>query len=135
MSANEGKKRDADAARCGNRVERVRIGRAIRPDRGVALGDFLPKQFKTECERPFKKLGVLVGIWEDVIPEGLVGRTALVSFQRGILTVEVGNSAVSYELQGVLARGAEGAIRQAFRGGSLTRIKIMVNAEIQDVPD
>ncbi len=135
MSEQTGKKRDPDAARCANGVERVRTGRAIRRERGVALGEFLPKQFKVECERPFKKLGALAGIWEEVIPEVLGVKTALVSFQRGILTVEVASSAVGYELQGLLARGAERTIREAFRGGTLTRIKIVVNAEIQDVPD
>lgn len=126
---------DADAARCANGVARIRAGRRIGYDRGIALGDFLPKQFKRECERPFKKLGALAEIWDAVVPAAIGKKTRLASFQRGILKVEVPSSAVGYELQRVFAGGVEGAIRQAFRGGTLIRIKIVVNAELQDLSD
>lgn len=116
-------------------IERLRIGRPHKRDRCTPLGDYLPQQFKRECEKPYKKLGKMVDVWESQIPTYLFKKTALVSLRRGILTVSVPDSAVAFDLQRTLAEGTEALIRQSYRGGTLTRIRITVDAQFKQIPD
>jgi len=120
------------------RINRIQTGRAIRRDRTRVLGDFLPAQFKRECEKPFRKLGQLSEIWEEHVPSQFCRKTRLASLNRGVLTVQVPDSSIAYDLERMLAAGVEQSIRHAFRGGTLRRIKVVVvvmNPQIKQIPD
>jgi hypothetical protein len=52
-----------------------------------------------------KQVASLVDIWEDVIPEPLLGHTALQSFKSGVLTVMVDSSSFRFQLQQLLNGG------------------------------
>ncbi len=84
---------------------------------------FVARQFKRDIEQPHKQIGRLVAAWEKLLPDELVQRTALVSLRRGVLTVEVPDSATLYELTGRLRDGLQQQLREQAKG-SLHRVKV-----------
>ena len=59
---------------------------------------------KTLAKR-VKQIASLVDIWEEIIPEPLLGHTALESFKAGTLTVAVDSSSFRFQLQQLLNGG------------------------------
>lgn len=104
-----------------NQIRRLRTWRSGKePD--LSLG-FIGKMFEKQIARPHKKMGKLIELWEQHIPADLASRTALHSYSRGVLRVDVADSATLYQLDRMLRSGAEQQIRQSFTG-SLRTIKL-----------
>ncbi len=85
---------------------------------------FMADQFKREVARPFKQLGALVGLWDELVPEKLAAACKLESLQRGTLTVAVNSSAVLYELDCTLRDGLERELVVRHRGAAFRRVKL-----------
>ncbi len=106
-----------------NQIHRLRQWRSGRePDQSLS---FIKKLFDRQIARPHKKVAKLVALWEKHIPPELAARTALLSYSRGVLRVEVADSATLYQLDRLLRSGAEQQLRQAFTG-SLRTIKLQL---------
>ncbi len=120
----------AQSAEVGHLIERIRTGRRTRRDTAHALGEFLPKQYARDVDRPYRRLGALADLWQTQIPERIASKTALASFNRGVLTVHVVDSTTRYDLDRLLRGGIEAELRRSFRGGTLNRVKVVVKPEI-----
>jgi hypothetical protein len=107
------------------RLENLRRWRN-RPERNVSLAG-LAEQVHKNIVKPHQQLGALVEAWRELIPPGLLERTALVSLTRGVLTVHVADHASSYELDRLLRGGVEQRLRQASKA-SLRKVKCRVAA-------
>ena len=59
---------------------------------------------KTLAKR-VKQVASLVDVWEEIIPEPLLGHTALEGFRNGTLTVQVNSSSFRFQLQQLLNGG------------------------------
>jgi len=95
-----------EARRFEHEIDRLRQGRPSRRRHQIlTLGSYLPHQFKREHEQPFRKMGQLAEHWQRLVPSALLPVTALVSFQRGVLTVQVPDSSVAWNLERSLAEG------------------------------
>jgi len=107
-------------------MDRLREGRPKRRDRAAKLGEFLGKEFERTCSKPYRRLGKLAEIWQDIVPNDLLGHTALISFQRGILTVAVDSSSNLYKLDRLLAERLLAELRDRFKSTALRRVKTIV---------
>lgn len=92
------------------------------PDQSLA---FLKDQFRREVEMPHQQIGRLATLWQDLVPADILDRTALVSFTRGLLTVEVPDSATLYQLTGLLRAGLQEQLRSHSRS-ALRRVTVRV---------
>jgi hypothetical protein len=115
--------------RVQQRIERIRGGRSKRRNQTVALGTFLPEQFKRDHERAYKTLGQIAEQWLRLAPPELLPSTALASFQRGVLTVHVPDSTTAWSLERSLAEGFENSLRGSISSSALRRVKVVVNPE------
>lgn len=106
-----------------HRLNRLRSHRNRREDQ-PALQD-LPGWFDRQVARPFQKLQGLAEVWEAIIPEHIAGHTRLVSLQRGVLHVQVTDSASLYELDRLLRGGAQQRLTTSFKG-TLRKVKLTV---------
>jgi len=108
------------------RLENLRQWR----DRRGTIEDlsFIKKQFEREIAKPHKQLGSIVPLWQKQIPDGLQEHTSLQSLARGVLLVEVTDSAALFELDRLLRSGIEREIRRQF-AGTLRRIKLVQAGE------
>jgi len=88
---------------------------------------FIQDHFRRDIERPHRQLGQLIELWADALPDELVQRTRLRSFQRGTLNVSVPDSSTRYRLDRLLRGGVEARVRAAFKG-NLRAIKVRVEA-------
>ena len=87
------------------RLERLRALRGPYPDRSDARGLFEAQ--RRSLERTERRLGSAASAWAELCPAGLVGRTAVLSVVRGILTVGVEGAPVRFELDRRLRGGLE----------------------------
>ncbi len=101
-----------------------------RREKDVTLS-FLPGQFKREVEKPFKQLGDLVGLWEELVPRELAAQTKLEGVSRGVLNVRVSSSSHLYELDRLLRESVENELKRRHRG-PLVRVKLRVGVLEQD---
>ena len=99
----------------------------VRPERDLSLG-FLADQFQREVARPFKQLGDLVDLWNELLPGDVASGTRLESLQRGVLSVAVDSSARLYEVDRRLREGVEQQLITQHRGTALRRVKLRVDA-------
>ncbi len=101
----------------------------LRKWRGGAVPDlslsFMKGYFKQRIERPHKQIGKLAELWRQQAPAELVDLTALRSFQRGVLHVQVDNAAVRYRLDRALRSGLQRQLQEGF-SGTLRRIRLTV---------
>ena len=109
------------------RLERLRDQRNV-PERDLSLG-FLKKQFKQEVERPYKQLGDLAAIWEQLVPVELARHTRLDSLSRGVLRVSVGTSSHLYKLDRLLRSGLERELISQNTGKAIRRVQLRVDAQ------
>jgi len=115
MSRND----DAQA----DRLQRLRNWRdPDGPDRSMKfVGDW----FKHTYAKPHEQVAQFVELWEMHIPPHLFAKTALASFNRGVLTVHVADSAAMYELDRLMRGGLERQIKSAAKA-SLRKIRLRV---------
>lgn len=107
-------------------LERLRNWRT-RKDPDLSMG-FLKRMFEREVEKPYKQLASVAGLWESLIPAGLVGHTRLDSLQRGVLHVSVDSSARLYELDRLLRSGVERQLISSHKGPALRRVRLQVDS-------
>ncbi|MFP4052577.1 MAG: DciA family protein [Phycisphaerae bacterium] len=84
------------------------------------LGSFL----KRDLSRRVRQVGKIAEIWQELLPEELLQRTSLESFQRGVLTVAVDSASHRFMLQTLLQGGLQRQIQSRF-SGTLQRIKLV----------
>ena len=89
---------------------------------------FVSAMFKRDIARPFKQLGELVELWEQLLPAELVAATRLESLSRGVLSVAVDSSARLYDLDRRLREGLERELITRHRGPAFRRVKLRVEA-------
>ena len=116
------------------RIEALRDGRSIRPDRAEALGAFLPQQFEREHRKPFDRLGEFIERWAEIMPPEIVERSRLSAFSRGVLTVCVDGSSTLYAADRVLKSGAEKQLRLAGRKAVLRRVRLAIDPSLAREP-
>jgi hypothetical protein len=93
-------------------------------------------QLNRQLARQVRQVGSLSAIWDEVIPDPLLGHTALISYRRGTLVVAVDSAAHRYQLQTLLRTGLIDAIRERFRAGPLDRVRLVPGAfESIEMPD
>lgn len=105
-------------------VEALREQR-VRPEPDLSLG-FLADQFKREVARPFKQLGDLAELWNELLPDEVAVGTRLESLQRGVLNVAVDSSARLYEIDRRLREGLERELVTRHKGAAFRRVKLRV---------
>jgi len=101
--------------------------RRVRPERDLSLG-FLADQFKREIARPFKQLGDLAELWNELLPADVTCGTRLESLQRGVLSVAVGSSSRMYDLDRRLREGLEHELVTRHQGTAFRKVKLRVDA-------
>lgn len=112
------------------RIDAIRDGRSIRPDRAAALRDFLPQQFEREHRRPFDRLGEFIEKWAEIMPPEIVERSRLSAFNRGVLTIHVDGSSTLYAADRLLKSGVEAQLRLASRRVALRRVRLEIDASL-----
>lgn len=116
------------------RIDAIRQGRSIRPDRAQALGDFLPQQFEREHRKPFDRLAEFIERWTAIMPPGVVERSRLSAFSRGVLTIHVDGSATLYAAERLLKSGLEQELRLAGRKAILRRVRLEIDSSLAPQP-
>ena len=107
-----------------------------RPNRIAALGKPLGELVRTRLAKRVRQVGQLASAWDECIPDPIREHTALVSFQRGTLTVAVDSAAHRYQLQMLLRAGVLEAIRERFSAGPLNRVRLVPGQfDAIDMPD
>lgn len=101
--------------------------RRVRPERDLSLG-FLADQFKREIARPFKQLGDLAELWNELLPEEVAAGTRLESMQRGVLSVAVDSSSRMYDVDRRLREGLERDLVTRHKGTAFRKVKLRVDA-------
>ncbi len=99
-----------------NRQPRHRVARLSEP-----LGRLMHRRLA----RRVRQLGQISAAWDECVPEFIRDHAALVTFQRGTLTVSVDSAAHRYRLQVLLDSGLLEALRERFPGGALNRVRIV----------
>ncbi len=116
------------------RIDAIRRGRSIRPDRVQALGEFLPQQFEREHRKPFDRLAEFIETWAAIMPPEIVERSRLSAFSRGVLTIQVDGSATLYAADRLLKSGLEQQLRLAGRRAILRRVRLEIDASLAPQP-
>lgn len=86
--------------------------------------DFLKQQFQRDVAKPYKQLGAVAVIWQQLVPAELAAHTRLEGLSRGVLRVTVDSSAHLYELDRLLRAGLERDIIRKHAGAALRKIKL-----------
>ena len=117
----------AAASGFGRRIEQIRHGRPPGAPDPSAVGSFLPEWYRREVQRPMRALTAVSESWVRVVPAGLVERTILLSFTRGVLTVAVPNAVTGYELERFLAEGGQDLLRRSLTtAAAFQRVRVKV---------
>jgi hypothetical protein len=77
-----------------------------------------------------RKLGELIELWEELVPQEVAAHTALTALKGGVLHVTVDSSSIAYELDRLLREGLVIALRTRYRG-TLTRVKVSLAVPAQ----
>jgi hypothetical protein len=105
-------------------LQRLR-GWRTKADPDLSLG-FLKGQFQREVARPFKQLGVLAELWQQLVPAELVAHTRLEGLSRGALRVVVDSSVRLYELDRLLRAGLERQLLAAAKHAVVRRVQLRI---------
>jgi len=108
-------------------VDKIRSLR-VRPPRDFSLS-FMADQFKRDVAKPFKQLGSLVELWNELLPADVAAGTRLEALQRGVLTVAVDSSARLYDLDRRLRGGLEQQLLTRHKGAAFRKVKLKVDAK------
>ena len=112
---------------------RARRQHRLRPEKDFSMS-FVADQFKRDVARPFKQLGDLIELWNQLLPADVADGTRLESLQRGILTVAVDSSARMYEIDRRLREGLEQSLIKQHKGPAFRRVKLRVASELRQDP-
>src|SRR5687767_4935424 len=80
-----------------------------------------------DASRSHKRMGELIRLWEELVPDWLAAQTSLTSFRAGVLHVSVESSSAMFELDRLLRSGLFDQLREQFRG-TLVRVKTRISA-------
>ncbi|UCD74949.1 MAG: DUF721 domain-containing protein [Phycisphaerales bacterium] len=119
----EGDQDNASASKTAEEIGQLRKHRGRR-ERDLSISAVI-SGIRRQADRTHKKLGELIGLWEELVPGQLAAGSRLTKLRGGVLHVEVDSSAASYELDRLLRNGLEGVLRERFRG-TLTGIRLRV---------
>jgi len=97
---------------------------AVVPDEVPLLAGAIRFLVKRRLAKRVKMIGEISQIWDETVPAPIREHTALVSFNRGTLTVAVDSAAHRYQLETLLRDGLFEIIRERF-GGPLNRIRVV----------
>lgn len=78
-----------------------------------------------DAAKTHKKLGELIELWRELLPEEVASQTVLTGFRSGVLQVKVDSSATMFEVDRLLRGGVEAELRRRFRG-SLSRVRTRI---------
>lgn len=78
-----------------------------------------------QAAKSHKKLGELIELWRELLPEEITSRSVLTGFRSGVLQVKVDSSPTMFEVDRLLRGGVELEMRRRFRG-SLSRVKTRI---------
>ena len=82
---------------------------------------------QANARRSHKKLGELIDLWIELLPEELVAGSSLRGIRGGLLQVAVESSAVLYEIDRRLREGLLQELRSRYHG-TLVRVKLRMEA-------
>lgn len=105
-------------------LDRLRKDRSL-PNPDLSLG-FVAEQFKRDVAKPYKQLGDLSALWQDLVPAALVDKSRLVGLSRGVLHVEVDNPAAHFEIDRLLRGGLQKQLIQSHKGAAFRKVSIKV---------
>ncbi len=78
-----------------------------------------------DAAKSHRKLGELIELWRELLPEEVAAQTVLTGIRNGVLHVKVSSSATMFEVDRLLRGGVEAELRRRFRG-SLSRVKTRI---------
>jgi hypothetical protein len=82
---------------------------------------------RQSVSRTDHRLGQLMDLWLELVPEALVGQTRLTAYRGGRLYVSVDGAAARFELDRLLRGGLEAHLRQRF-AGTLSGVRLRVGS-------
>lgn len=115
----------------GDRLKIYTLARVMTHKRGPArreiplLSEILVPWFEKSVEKPNAKLEGCSQVWQEGVPAALLGRTRLIAFQRGTLTVAVDNTIVRAELDALLRQGLLKQLQAASKH-TIFRVKTVI---------
>lgn len=89
--------------RAAESIEKIRSLR-VRPERDRSAAGAVG-ELRDRLEREIKQTGGMGEAWRTAAPSGLAAKTRVRSFQRGVLTIEVPDSATRYLVEQWLRGG------------------------------
>jgi hypothetical protein len=92
-------------------------------DRTAPISAAVSALMKHDLEKRVRQLCKLATIWDEIIPDDIRDHTALESFQRGVLTVQVDSSPHRFRLEMLLAGGLLAELRKRF-SGPIQRVRL-----------
>ncbi len=111
---------DARAAQAA--VERLR-GFRVRAGRPASI-EAEVEAARREAGHRRRAVGGIERAWEEVVPEALRARCALVRFSRGVVTVKAFDGAAMYELDRFLRAGGEARLARV-AGAPVRRVRVV----------
>jgi hypothetical protein len=95
-----------------------------RTGRELSIGATIERE-ADEATRVHRRLGQLIGLWQELMPQQVADHTALSGLRHGVLHVIVDSAATAFEVDRLLRSGVEARLKQRFRG-SLMRVRTRV---------
>ena len=95
-----------------------------RPPRDLSITAVMDAAVE-QAAKSHKKLGELIELWRELLPEEITSRSVLTGFRSGVLQVKVDSSPTMFEVDRLLRGGVELEMRRRFRG-SLSRVKTRI---------
>jgi hypothetical protein len=110
-------------ASVARQLDRLRACR-VRPAPKLGIGTSILRE-RDRAAKVSRKLGELIGLWEQLVDPDLLPHTVLTGMRGSVLHVTVPSSSVAFELDRALREGLTAALRAHFRG-TLTRVKVRI---------
>ena len=108
-----------------NEIERLREWRSNKGHNLSILGTV--ESIQTSARQSHRKLGELIELWHELLPDDLAKASTLRGIRSGLLQVEVESSAKLYEIDRRLREGILQELRSRYHG-TLVRVKIRLEA-------
>lgn len=120
----------SDAAR---QIEQLRDHR-VRPEVDTSISSIISAA-ASKAQKTHKRLGRLIDLWEQLVPEKLASQTAITSLRAGTVHVAAADAATHYEIDRLLREGLEQQLRASYQG-TLVRVRVKVSPdEVAPAPD
>jgi hypothetical protein len=105
------------------RIEQLQKFRGRR-ERDISIENIV-RQTAQGATRTHQKLGQLIDLWGQVIPDDIASRTRITALRGGVVHVEADSASDRFELDRLLREGAEAELRRRYRGTLVgVRVKI-----------